>query len=78
MILIVIWVLINKFILEYNLLTLLVAKPVILPLDDGGGMSPEAMRRCMSFGFSEKKSKSAIGQCMESSINSTVSFEYLP
>lgn len=75
MILIVIWVLINKFILEYNLLTLLVAKPVTLPLDDGGGMSPEAMRRCMSFGFSEKKSKSAIGQCMESSINSTVSFE---
>lgn len=31
--------------------------------DDGGGMDPEAMRRCMSFGFSDKKSKSVIGQC---------------
>lgn len=31
--------------------------------DDGGGMDPEAMRRCMSFGFSDKKSKSLIGQC---------------
>ena len=28
-------------------------------------MDPKAMRRCMSFGFSDKKSKSAIGQCME-------------
>ncbi|GMY14879.1 protein MICRORCHIDIA 6 isoform X1 [Fagus crenata] len=36
--------------------------PALLIQDDGGGMSPEAMRRCMSFGFSEKKSKSAIGQ----------------
>ena len=48
------------------------------PLDDGGGMNPEAMRHCMSFGFSDKKSKSAIGQCMDSSINSVVSFECLP
>ncbi|RYR31389.1 hypothetical protein Ahy_B01g056199 [Arachis hypogaea] len=32
--------------------------------DDGGGMDPEAMRRCMSFGFSDK-SKLAIGQCMD-------------
>lgn len=40
-----------------------------LQLDDGGGMDPQAMRRCMSFGFSDKKSKSAIGQCMDS-INS--------
>ncbi|KAL3529476.1 hypothetical protein ACH5RR_008798 [Cinchona calisaya] len=30
--------------------------------DDGGGMDPEAMRRCLSFGFSDKKSISAIGQ----------------
>ncbi|XP_071902158.1 protein MICRORCHIDIA 6-like isoform X2 [Coffea arabica] len=30
--------------------------------DDGGGMDPEAMRRCLSFGFSDKKSNSAIGQ----------------
>ncbi|XP_022726543.1 protein MICRORCHIDIA 6 isoform X2 [Durio zibethinus] len=34
----------------------------LLIQDDGGGMAPEAMRRCMSFGFSDKKSKSAIGQ----------------
>ncbi|KAL4634060.1 hypothetical protein ACB092_04G170100 [Castanea dentata] len=34
----------------------------LLIQDDGGGMNPEAMRRCMSFGFSDKKSKSAIGQ----------------
>lgn len=33
--------------------------------DDGGGMDPEAMRRCLSFGFSDKKSKSAIGQCKD-------------
>lgn len=26
-------------------------------------MDPEAIRRCMSFGFSDKKSKSAIGRC---------------
>ncbi|CAL5325694.1 unnamed protein product [Camellia sinensis] len=30
--------------------------------DDGGGMDPETIRRCMSFGFSDKKMKSAIGQ----------------
>lgn len=27
-------------------------------------MDPEAIRRCMSFGFSDKKSASTIGQCM--------------
>ncbi|XP_038879002.1 protein MICRORCHIDIA 6-like isoform X1 [Benincasa hispida] len=36
--------------------------PALLIQDDGGGMDPEAMRRCMSFGFSDKSSKSAIGQ----------------
>ncbi|XP_074324436.1 protein MICRORCHIDIA 6-like isoform X2 [Apium graveolens] len=34
----------------------------LLIQDDGGGMDPEAIRRCLSFGFSNKKSKSAIGQ----------------
>ncbi|KAL3529472.1 hypothetical protein ACH5RR_008794 [Cinchona calisaya] len=34
----------------------------LLIQDDGGGMDPEAMRRCLSFGFSDKKSNSAIGQ----------------
>ncbi|KAF3437007.1 hypothetical protein FNV43_RR19760 [Rhamnella rubrinervis] len=37
-------------------------RPALLIQDDGGGMDPEAMRHCMSFGFSDKKSKSAIGQ----------------
>ena len=32
--------------------------------DDGGGMDPDSLRRCMSFGFSEKQSGSSIGQCM--------------
>ncbi|XP_042501279.1 protein MICRORCHIDIA 6-like isoform X5 [Macadamia integrifolia] len=36
--------------------------PALLIQDDGGGMDPDTMRRCMSFGFSEKKSKYAIGQ----------------
>ncbi|KAJ1277560.1 hypothetical protein BS78_04G013600 [Paspalum vaginatum] len=30
--------------------------------DDGGGMDPEGLRRCMSLGFSTKKSNSTIGQ----------------
>ncbi|XP_051139500.1 protein MICRORCHIDIA 6 [Andrographis paniculata] len=34
----------------------------LLIQDDGGGMTPEAMRCCLSFGFSDKKSKNAIGQ----------------
>ncbi|XP_049408831.1 protein MICRORCHIDIA 6-like isoform X2 [Solanum stenotomum] len=34
----------------------------LLIQDDGGGMNQEAMRCCLSFGFSDKKSKSAIGQ----------------
>ncbi|XP_019457086.1 PREDICTED: protein MICRORCHIDIA 6-like isoform X2 [Lupinus angustifolius] len=36
--------------------------PALLIQDDGGGMDPEAMRRCMSFGFSEKMSKLAVGR----------------
>ncbi|KAF9624790.1 hypothetical protein IFM89_014078 [Coptis chinensis] len=36
--------------------------PALIIQDDGGGMDPESMRRCISFGFSDKKSKSAIGQ----------------
>ncbi|KAI3959257.1 hypothetical protein MKW92_014636 [Papaver armeniacum] len=35
--------------------------PALLIQDDGGGMDPEALRRCMSFGFSDKKLNS-IGQ----------------
>ncbi|KAK2981552.1 hypothetical protein RJ640_027977 [Escallonia rubra] len=37
-------------------------KPALLIQDDGGGMDPEAIRRCMSFGFSDKNKKCAIGQ----------------
>lgn len=36
--------------------------PALLIQDDGGGMDPEAMRHCLSFGFSDKNSKTAIGQ----------------
>lgn len=31
--------------------------------DDGGGMDPEGMRRCMSLGYSTKKGSTSIGQC---------------
>ncbi|KAF8696628.1 hypothetical protein HU200_036246 [Digitaria exilis] len=34
----------------------------LLIQDDGGGMDPEALRRCMSFGFSDKQSDAFIGQ----------------
>ncbi|XP_071686501.1 protein MICRORCHIDIA 6-like [Rutidosis leptorrhynchoides] len=34
----------------------------LLIQDDGSGMNPEAMRRCLSFGFSDKSSLSAIGK----------------
>ncbi|KAL8457872.1 hypothetical protein ACS0TY_035659 [Phlomoides rotata] len=36
--------------------------PALLIQDNGGGMGPEAMRGCLSFGFSDKNSKIAIGQ----------------
>ncbi|KAK2434838.1 protein MICRORCHIDIA [Trifolium repens] len=36
--------------------------PALLIHDDGGGMDSEAMRRCMSLGFSDKNSKLSIGQ----------------
>ncbi|KAF2559153.1 hypothetical protein F2Q68_00013663 [Brassica cretica] len=36
--------------------------PALLVQDDGGGMDPQAMRQCMGFGFSDKKSDSAIGR----------------
>lgn len=36
--------------------------PALLIQDDGSGMGPEAMQRCMSFGFSDKISEFAIGQ----------------
>ncbi|XP_050916422.1 protein MICRORCHIDIA 1 [Lathyrus oleraceus] len=31
-------------------------------LDDGGGMDPNSLRKCMSLGYSSKKSKTTIGQ----------------
>ncbi|TVU31245.1 hypothetical protein EJB05_22926, partial [Eragrostis curvula] len=36
--------------------------PMLVFEDDGGGMDPEGIRRCMSLGFSTKKSKTTIGQ----------------
>lgn len=32
-------------------------------IDDGGGMDPEGIRKCMSLGYSSKKSDTTIGQC---------------
>lgn len=32
--------------------------------DDGGGMDPSSIRKCMSLGYSSKKSKTTIGQCI--------------
>ncbi|GJR75117.1 microrchidia 6-like protein isoform X1 [Tanacetum coccineum] len=36
--------------------------PALLIQDDGKGMDPEAMRRCLSFGFSDKSSVTTIGK----------------
>ncbi|XP_062186461.1 protein MICRORCHIDIA 6-like [Phragmites australis] len=36
--------------------------PALLVQDDGGGMDPDSLRRCMSFGFSDKQSGCSIGQ----------------
>ncbi|KAL8140816.1 hypothetical protein V2J09_006837, partial [Rumex salicifolius] len=36
--------------------------PALLFQDDGSGMDPTVIRQCMSFGFSDKNSKSTIGQ----------------
>ncbi|KAG2565609.1 protein MICRORCHIDIA 2-like isoform X2 [Panicum virgatum] len=36
--------------------------PMLVFQDNGGGMDPEGVRRCMSLGFSTKKSKNTIGQ----------------
>ncbi|GFQ03226.1 morc family cw-type zinc finger protein 3 [Phtheirospermum japonicum] len=36
--------------------------PALLFQDDGGGMDPESMRKCMSLGYSSKTSNKTIGQ----------------
>ncbi|XP_012078398.1 protein MICRORCHIDIA 2 isoform X2 [Jatropha curcas] len=36
--------------------------PALLFQDDGGGMDPESIRKCMSLGYSSKKSNKTIGQ----------------
>ncbi|KAL8477846.1 hypothetical protein ACS0TY_029945 [Phlomoides rotata] len=36
--------------------------PALLFQDDGGGMNPECMRKCMSLGYSSKTSNTTIGQ----------------
>ncbi|XP_047971089.1 protein MICRORCHIDIA 2-like [Salvia hispanica] len=36
--------------------------PALLFQDDGGGMDPEGMRKCMSLGYSSKTSNTTIGQ----------------
>ncbi|PNY11792.1 MORC family CW-type zinc finger protein 4-like, partial [Trifolium pratense] len=42
--------------------------PVLCFQDDGGGMDPNSLRKCMSLGYSSKKSKTTIGQCAVFSI----------
>lgn len=36
--------------------------PALLFQDDGGGMDPESLRKCMSLGYSSKKANTTIGQ----------------
>lgn len=36
--------------------------PALLFQDDGGGMDPDRLRKCMSLGYSSKTSNSTIGQ----------------
>jgi sensor histidine kinase regulating citrate/malate metabolism len=36
--------------------------------DDGGGMDPERIRKCMSLGYSSKKSNTTIGQCNDADL----------
>ncbi|KAK2990451.1 hypothetical protein RJ640_011199 [Escallonia rubra] len=36
--------------------------PALLFQDDGGGMDPESLRKCMSLGYSSKKTNTTIGQ----------------
>ncbi|KAJ0733212.1 putative histidine kinase/HSP90-like ATPase superfamily, morc, S5 domain 2 [Helianthus annuus] len=36
--------------------------PALLFLDDGGGMDPDGIRKCMSLGYSTKKTNNTIGQ----------------
>ncbi|XP_006425570.2 protein MICRORCHIDIA 2 isoform X3 [Citrus clementina] len=36
--------------------------PALVFLDDGGGMDPESLRKCMSLGYSTKKANKTIGQ----------------
>ena len=39
------------------------SKLLKLCADDGGGMDPDGIRKCMSLGYSSKKSNTTIGQC---------------
>ncbi|KAH0435246.1 hypothetical protein IEQ34_026656 [Dendrobium chrysotoxum] len=50
------FVIVDKFLNPRN------GDPALVIQDDGGGMDPESLRRCMSFGFSDKQSGSTIGQ----------------
>lgn len=49
-------VIIDKFVNPRN------GDPALLIQDDGSGMDPESLRRCLSFGFSDKQSDACIGQ----------------
>ncbi|KAI3838049.1 hypothetical protein MKW98_009000 [Papaver atlanticum] len=50
------------FVIVDKIQTPFVEIPALLIQDDGGGMDPETMRRCMSFDFLDKKSNHSIGK----------------
>lgn len=49
---------VNQFLLEKK-----IGNSGALFADDGGGMDPEGIRKCMSLGYSSKKTDTTIGQC---------------
>lgn len=48
-----------------------------LTADDGGGMSPDDIRMCMSLGYSQKNSNTTIGQCKGLRLSSPYSAVFL-
>lgn len=59
-----IWRAFSLLIIHMPAFSLSLSDALLLLSDDGGGMCPDTVRHCMSFGFSYKSTRSAIGQCM--------------
>lgn len=49
------------FVIVDKITTMKNGSPALLIQDDGGGMDPISLRRCMSFGFSDKQPDNSIG-----------------